>query len=289
MSTLPRTSRPGFTLIELLVVIAIIAILIGLLLPAIQKARQSAARTQCSDQMHQLGIASHTYNDNFQQLPITVGTVNSVSGTAFFFLLPFVEQSNLYTTAAGNSVNVQGNIVPLFVCPMDPSNVPGNPQNIGRSGASCSYSINDWVTASPSRSLANGFPNGTTNTVLFAERWKYCEDNGTESHPYYSGTGGYTEPAWAVSSSGNSTGYWWDTPCFPTFGQPTRGNGAVPLPQFFPDESSCAWSSTNGNHQGYMNIALGDASIRVVGTGLTSATWNSAVNPMNNVPLGPDW
>src|SRR5579872_1491465 len=89
--------RMGFTLIELLVVIAIIAILIGLLLPAVQKVREAAQRSQCQNNLHQICLAAHSYNDVNNQLPgVSAATPLSPLPTIFFWLLPYVEQQNLY-------------------------------------------------------------------------------------------------------------------------------------------------------------------------------------------------
>src|SRR6187397_477842 len=97
MSNISSRSRSGFTLVELLVVIAIIAILIGLLLPAIQKVREAAARTKCQSQLRQLGIACHNHQDQQGQMPPMVGIIGkwpvngSINGDAFFHLLPYLE------------------------------------------------------------------------------------------------------------------------------------------------------------------------------------------------------
>src|SRR5436309_3906125 len=85
--------RCGFTLVELLVVIAVIGVLVALLLPAVQSAREAARRNQCSNNLKQIGLGVHNYNDTYQVMP--AGNYHSVFGSWLVFLLPYVEQQTL--------------------------------------------------------------------------------------------------------------------------------------------------------------------------------------------------
>ena len=136
--------RPAFTLIELLVVIAIIGVLAGLLLPAVQRVRESAARTQCANNMRQMGIALHNFNDEYRHFPS--GGEGNIGGdspnyaiknltyfdlhSVFTMMLPFVEHQDVYSqfdlryayndTAAPQNIAAAGNVIPSYLCPSNP-------------------------------------------------------------------------------------------------------------------------------------------------------------------------
>src|SRR5262245_31358923 len=135
MSEIEVHRRRGFTLIELLVVIAIIAVLIGLLLPAVQKVREAAARMKCSNNLKQLGLAVHNFaSANDGSMPYSWypngqnGTWTMAAGSVFYALLPYIEQDNLYRGTAGNTpqqnfANAASTVVPGFICPSDGTSV----------------------------------------------------------------------------------------------------------------------------------------------------------------------
>jgi prepilin-type N-terminal cleavage/methylation domain-containing protein/prepilin-type processing-associated H-X9-DG protein len=188
--------RKGFTLIELLVVIAIIAVLIGLLLPAVQKVRESANRMQCSNNLKQIGLACHNYHSHFACLP--PGAIpNPAAGSPLVIMLPYFEQANLYAqfdlTANLNAGNAQNTIactqtVPILLCPSDASpgqitfTSGGQTLVAGKSNYHASLGANAWwrntdgatggcfFYASPQKGVRiQDILDGTSNTAMYAE------------------------------------------------------------------------------------------------------------------------
>ncbi|HVS34620.1 MAG TPA: DUF1559 domain-containing protein [Gemmataceae bacterium] len=292
----------GFTLIELLVVIAIIAILIGLLLPAVQKVREAAARAQCQNNLKQLGLACHDYESGAGTLPPAFAgpgwpTVKSQQpwGNAIFYIMPYMEQTNLYNAAvngANNSWNQSASTVKNLLCPSDPTK-QGNGWNYGASN----YAFNVWVfDPQHPASVLVAMPKGSSQTVMFAERYQWCSQSSTL----------YTAPLWAANPNGYPTGLanlYYATSGFGynsyaaannNFGGwqntvwPDYSYGGVPF-QVQPLATNCSIYVTQGPHTGVMNVAMGDGSARTVTTNVTVTTWVTACTPNSAGVLGPDW
>ncbi|MEZ6125286.1 MAG: DUF1559 domain-containing protein [Planctomycetaceae bacterium] len=185
MKTVSRSSRlRAFTLIELLVVIAIIAILIALLLPAVQQAREAARRTQCKNNLKQLGLALHNYHDVFNSFPLGHSWIVGANGWdghgILVDLLPYIDQAPLYNTwnmsvsyHGGANATARNTKIPAFKCPSD---LAYNGAQPGVNYAGCGgSSVNIWSDDStgvfPRKRSASirDILDGTSNTVAFGE------------------------------------------------------------------------------------------------------------------------
>src|SRR5215212_1967907 len=188
----PSYRRVAFTLIELLVVIAIIAILIGLLLPAVQKVREAAARTKCQNNLKQIGLALHNYESAIQKYPpsgiypvgATAGDVYSIQAR----LLPYIEEANLYAlidlnVTPATQLNVIKQRVAIYLCPSEVQDVERDqgggkityPLNYGANYGSwfiwdpASGQIGDGALPVNKPTKPTAFTDGMSNTIGFAE------------------------------------------------------------------------------------------------------------------------
>jgi prepilin-type N-terminal cleavage/methylation domain-containing protein len=305
--------KRGFTLIELLVVIAIIAILIGLLLPAVQKVREAANRAQCQNNLRQMGLGLQNMMDTYSgKIPPNLGTypnppgyINNGEGSALFLLLPWVEQGNIYNLSLapdpfnngalayseygvgnGTAVNDEtqhglapSSIIKIYACPSDPT-YAATPLGPWRETVG-SYALNGQVFKANRWQTDYGtFPasitDGTSVTVFFSEK----EAKTSGSCPGNIFALGYN--------------YWWDWG--PTLAQTNLTWGAQPAgvgvfyPQFqpMPLGMGCGNQPSTG-HTGGIMVGMGDASVHLVAQGISPTTWWFAWTPANGDVLGPDW
>jgi prepilin-type N-terminal cleavage/methylation domain-containing protein/prepilin-type processing-associated H-X9-DG protein len=241
----------AFTLIELLVVIAIIAVLIGLLLPAVQKVRAAAARSQCQNNLKQMGLAMHAYHDTYHAFPPAFDANNY--GWAVW-ILPFVEQENLYkaidpTGGAALAVNpLTAQKLAVYACPSDPT--PGvNPYFAGY--ARSNYVVSEQVSDGRSAIPMSYVTDGTSNTMMIGER-----DALNQVGALWPGRDTVTAGAGVASVIGRptwpiNTPYAGGTPC-------CTGDTAANCTRF-------AWASL---HTGGANFAFCDGSVHFLHNGI---------------------
>ncbi len=298
-------SRRGFTLIELLVVIAIIAILIALLLPAVQQAREAARRTQCRNNLKQLGLALHNYHDVYGCIPIADvnGTVNPVSAHAR--LLPGMDQAPLFNRIDFNvDHNHPNNDVarmtqlPAFLCPSNVDALPGTlggRNNYYWNAGSGVVMYDTGMTGQPPangiiyhtrRFRFNDITDGLSNTAAMAEKLTGDGSNGLstpKTDTYRPGT--YPNTADEAVQQCNATnttdltmqGYSnVGAPWLQQYHSTNQYNHVLP-----PNGRSCMYppgriaTTANSQHVGGVHLLLCDGAVKFVSDNVHMPTWRS--------------
>jgi prepilin-type N-terminal cleavage/methylation domain-containing protein len=311
-----HNDRRGFTLIELLVVIAIIAILIGLLLPAVQKVREAAARAQCQNNLKQIGIAIHDMSSPaptsvYGGMPVLLDYQPSggVWWAPFWYqLLPYIEQQPVYNNSLNSGAgwgnnNYQAKIK-IYLCPADASHANGINTNGGNGGnwAVTSYAPNFWMFGSNNNYMASqGFwctmgqyyigniQDGSSNTVGVVERIGVFPAYGGWANVWcYPTSFSY----WGFTNAQSVYGY------YTTWGNAQAGqNWLSQGAQVYPPQVSVRLTGgSNPAHPYYANtfhptlqVLMMDGSVHGVSSGVSPQTWTNAINPSDGNPLGSNW
>jgi hypothetical protein len=292
-----RTRRPGLTLFQLLVALAVLAILLGLLLPAVQKVRQAAARVQSVGNLKQIGLACHFYQDVHGKLPPGVDG-NHFSAAAR--LLPYMEQDNLFkridfNKACDGKANtaIAGTLVKVFVSPRDPI------QRVRADAGPTNYLFNHNAFFLNSKtSMITNFPDGLSNTIFIGETLKGDgQKKGVDVGRQYvllkkGDLKGLKDDAGVKpfkadkDIAGDRCDRWID-------GRFLKGtfNGRLHPNDPRPDVScgGVGGVSTLRSLDRIVLVGMGDGSVHSVSTAISEKTWRAAMTPAGNEVLGTDW
>jgi prepilin-type N-terminal cleavage/methylation domain-containing protein len=335
-STSP-TNRRGFTLVELLVVIAIIGILVALLLPAVQAARESARRTQCVNNLKQLGIAIHNLQTSRRLLPplatrdwrsdytYTTAYRGVKGATVFYWMLPYVEEQTLYdkgksdgqlgfvSSSGGVVTGVAAMPVRAFLCPSESSGAftSGFPPSVAggaNSWAASCYAANYFVFGAPNAgypdpldwqkrsegkpTLAKTFPDGTSKTVIFTERYASCGTQIVDGNPddpnapfsscLWADANDYFRPSFCIN---NIKQLPYDKGYDDTSTVKVKCKMFQDGPHWY---QTCDPTRAQAPHTGTINACLADSSVRGISASIADVVWEQACDPRDGGVLNLD-
>lgn len=314
--------RMAFTLIELLVVIAIIAVLVGLLVPAVQKVRQAANSMQSKNNLKQIGLAVHMANDTFRKAPPMFGVYNGTQGGSFWYsLLPYLEQDNLFQQGPNAS---RSSVVKTFQAPNDytlgqgvfnltPASYNtfgGSPVPAWATGSSnwglASYAANWLVFGDMGMPLTSSISDGLSKTMIVSEHYAICSrPNGTPrsgamlwgygwqvptmSHQWVRDAAQLAAPSTVLNSQYNSP--YWARSLFVNNANPvpTEWTGTKPWefrchkrPEFGPPMDNSHPYKEQAFNSNSINILLGDGSVTSLSSSITDKNWYFIASPNEN-------
>jgi Protein of unknown function (DUF1559) len=253
-----RARRRGVSSADLLVLLALLLFAAALLVPAVQRVREAAARMQSTNNLKQLALGMHSFHDANKSFPPAVGEFANKTGSAHFFILPYIEQQALYNqgTDAVWDNSVWSKRIAIFI---DMRDTTGPPDGLYKSWlATTNYPVN-WLVFKDGGATFAQIPDGTSNTLMFAQRYQVC--NGAPT-------------AWGYPSL-----YSW---------APVVGNDNQALFQMSPRQDECDPTRAQAIG-GVMLIALCDGSVRSLNPRLTAQTWANLCDPADGNVLGADF
>jgi prepilin-type N-terminal cleavage/methylation domain-containing protein len=297
----------GFTLVELLVVIAIIGVLVALLLPAVQAAREAANRMSCSNNLKQISLAIHNYADTYRKLPLSRSTFTNDEGKSTMngfhtLLLPFIEQGNLadrydFDKGYDHQINqpVVGSFVPFLACP----SAPGNDQTVNLADTAGSVQFASGVAAVgnyyPVRNLRNATGRATEGCFAAFQSGKLSGQNqdGSLVTKFAGITDGTSNTFWIVEIGGRPDYYAagklvTPAPAFFHYFSAWAGNTALALNSYTVDGLSrpgpCMMNCSNqwepySFHPGGCMFGLADGSVRFLPETLDGDTFRALGSP----------